>query len=250
MVKKLNQKFARLLVTILLLTPIFTYLPLGIFNTWGFGLVFVSSGQAGHPYLMGRAPGDDRDKWFLCMNSGASAHSNYDYSKVNSDIDYFKGTIEQKRMFWAYILAFESYDLNTSLSSQFGRITKDEARDVAWSRGKSNGGSERVENLANDGFMSLQNIPDGCKNPKDILELISRYNSESKAMYINDLRSGPGQIDTTKLYELTGLTDWETFKKYCIIEAVTLDWSLIRKARISHGVSLTSRLDRNQPKQS
>ncbi|PJJ29847.1 SpaA isopeptide-forming pilin-related protein [Lacrimispora celerecrescens] len=219
--KKLNQKIAGLLATILLLTLIFTYLPPGIFNTWGFGLVFVSSGQAGHPYLMGRAPGDDRDKWFLCMNSGATAHSNYDYSKVNSDIDYFKGTIEQKRMFWAYILAFESYDLNTSLNSQFGRITKDEARDVAWSKGKSNGGSERVENLANDGFMSLENIPDGCKKPKDILELISRYNSESKAMYINDLRSGPGQIDTTKLYELTGLTDWETFKKYCIIEAVT-----------------------------
>jgi len=198
--KKLNQKIAGLLATILLLTLIFTYLPPGIFNTWGFGLVFVSSGQAGHPYLMGRAPGDDRDKWFLCMNSGATAHSNYDYSKVNADIDYNKGTIEQKRLFWAYIGAFGSYDKRPELNAYFGRIDKDVARETAWSKGKSNGGSDWIENLASDGFMSLENVPEGCKNPKDILELISKYNSESKAMYINDLRSGPGQIDTKNLY--------------------------------------------------
>jgi uncharacterized surface anchored protein len=217
---KLNQKIAGLLATVLLLTPIFTYLPPGMFNSWGFGLVFVSSGQAGHPYLMGKGPGDDENKWFLCMNQGASAHSNYDYSKVNMDIDYNQGTIEQKRMFWAYIGAFRSYDKDITLY-RLGDCTKDEARQVAWSKGKSNGGSNWVENMANDGFMSLENVPEGCRKPKDILELISKYNSESKAMYINDLRSGPGQIDTKKLYELTGLSDWETFKKYCDITAVT-----------------------------
>ena len=217
---KLNQKIAGLLATVLLLTPIFTYLPPGMFNSWGFGLVFVSSGQAGHPYLMGKAPGDDESKWFLCMNQGASAHSNYDYSKVNMDIDYDQGTIEQKRMFWAYIGAFRSYDKDITLY-RLGDCTKGDARDVAWSKGKSNGGSNWVENMANDGFMSFENIPDGCKDPKDILELINKYDSESKAMYINDLRSGPGQIDTKKLYELTGLSDWETFKKYCKVDPVT-----------------------------
>ena len=219
-IKKLNQKVAGLVAAVLFLTPIFTYLPPGIFNSWGFGLVFVSSGQAGHPYLMGKANSETKNTWFLCMNQGASAHSNYDYSKVNADINYFDGTIEQKRLFWAYIGAFRSYDENTTLNI-LGDCTKDEARQVAWSKGKSNGGSDWVESMANDGFMSLENIPEGCKNPKDILELISKYNSESNAMYINDLRSGPGQIDTTKLYELTGLKDWETFKKYCNIEAVT-----------------------------
>ena len=219
-VKKLNQKIAGLLVVILLLTPIFTYLPPGIFDSWGFGLVFVSSGEASHPYLMGKAPGDSKNSWFLCMNQGASAHSNYDYSKVNADIEYDKGTIEQKRMFWAYILAFGSYDENKTLD-RFGKITKDEARDVAWTKGKSNDVSAWIENLANDGFMSLENIPEGCKSPKDILELISKYNSGGKAMYINDLRNGPGEIDTKRLYELTGLADWETFVKYCKIDPVT-----------------------------
>lgn len=217
---KLNQKIAGLLAIVLLLTPIFTYLPPGMFNSWGFGLVFVSSGQAGHPYLMGKAPGDEENKWFLCMNQGASAHSNYDYSKINADIDYDKGTIEQKRMFWSYIGAFRSYDGDPTLN-QFGQIDKDIAREVAWIKGKSNGGSNWIESQANDGFMTLENIPSGCKSPKEILELISKYNTEGKAMYINDLRSGPGQIDTTKLYELTGLTDWETFKRYCVITAVT-----------------------------
>ncbi|WP_312427789.1 SpaA isopeptide-forming pilin-related protein [Lacrimispora sp.] len=183
-------------------------------------MVFVSSGQAGHPYLMGKAPGDERETYFFCMNKGASAHSNYDYSKVNADINYNEGTIEQKRMFWAYIGAFGSYDRKPELNTYFGRINPVEAREVAWSKGKSNG-SVWVENLANDGFMSLQNIPAGCKDPKDILELISKYNSEGTAMYINDLRSGPGQMDTKKLYELTGLTDWETFVKYCKIDAVS-----------------------------
>lgn len=224
-IKKINQKIAGILAAVLFFTPIFTYLPPGILNSWGFNLKFVSSGQPGHPYLMGRAPGDDRDKWFLCMNQGASAHSNYDYSKVNADINYDKGTIEQKRMFWAYIFAFGSHDSNSiresKLNQYFGSIDRDTARDVAWTKGKSNGGSDKVEKYANDGFMSLENIPDGCKNPKDILELISKYNSEGKAMYINDLRSGPGQIDTKKLYELTGLSDWETFKKYCRVDPVT-----------------------------
>ncbi len=217
---KLNQKIAGLLAIVLLLTPILIYLPPGMFNSWGFGLVFVSSGQAGHPFLMGKAPGDEANKWFLCMNQGASAHSNYDYSKVNADIDYDKGTIEQKKMFWAYIGAFRSYDGDPTLN-QFGQIDKDIAREVAWTKGKSNGGSDWIKSQANDGFMSLENVPSGCKSPKDILELISKYDTEGKAMYINDLRSGPGQIDTTKLYELTGLTDWETFKRYCVITAIT-----------------------------
>ena len=192
---KLNQRIAVLLAIVLLLTPVFTYLPPGMFDSWGFGLVFVSSGQAGHPYLMGKAPGDDESKWFLCMNQGASAHSNYDYSKVNADIDYNKGTIEQKRMFWAYIGAFRSYDNDITLD-RLGACSKYEARQVAWSKGKSNGGSAWIENMANDGFMSLENVPEGCKSPKDILDLISKHNTAGQAMYINDLRSGPGQIDT------------------------------------------------------
>lgn len=217
---KLNQRIAALLATVLLLTPLFTYLPSGMFDSWGFGLVFVSSGQAGHPYLKGKAPGDKGESYFYCMNKGASAHSNYDYSKVNADIDYNKGTIEQKRMFWAYIGAFGSYDGDQTLN-RFGRITPEEGREVAWTKGKSNGGSAWIENMANEGFMSLENVPEGCKSPKDILDLISKNNTVEQAMYINDLRSGPGQIDTKKLYELTGLKDWETFVKYCRIDPVT-----------------------------
>lgn len=217
---KLNQRIAALLATVLFLTPLFTYLPSGMFDSWGFGLVFVSSGQAGHPYLKGKAPGDKGETYFYCMNKGASAHSNYDYSKVNADIDYNKGTIEQKRMFWAYIGAFGSYDGDQTLN-RFGRITPEEGREVAWSKGKSNGGSAWIENMANEGFMSLENVPEGCKSPKDILDLISKNNTAGQAMYINDLRSGPGQIDTKKLYELTGLKDWETFVKYCRIDPVT-----------------------------
>ncbi|MBE5995458.1 MAG: cell wall protein, partial [Paenibacillaceae bacterium] len=220
---KLNQKIAALLAIVLLLMPVFTYLTPGMFDSWGFGLKFVSSGQAGHPYLKGQAPGDKGENYFFCMNEGASAHSNYDYSKVNADIDYNNGTIEQKRMFWAYIGAFGSYDRNTALATQFGnrRVAPEVGREVAWSKGKSNGGSAWVENMANDGFMSLENVPEGCKSPREILDLISKHNTSAQAMYINNLRSGPGQIDTKKLYELTGLKDWETFKKYCKITEVT-----------------------------
>jgi hypothetical protein len=217
---KLNQRIAALLAAVLLLTPVFTYLPPGMFYSWGFNLKFVSSGQAGHPYLKGMAPGDKGETYFFCMNKGASAHSNYDYSKVNADIDYNNGTTEEKRMFWAYIGAFGSHDGDQTLN-RFGRVTPEEGREVAWTKGKSSGGSAWIENMANDGFMSLENVPEGCKNPKDILDLISKYNTEGKAMYINDLRSGPGQIDTKKLYELTGLKDWETFVKYCRIDPVT-----------------------------
>lgn len=217
---KLNQRIATLLATVLFLTPLFTYLPSGMFDSWGFGLVFVSSGQAGHPYLKGKAPGDKGETYFYCMNKGAPAQSNYDYSKVNADIDYNKGTIEQKRMFWAYIGAFGSYDGDQTLN-RFGRITPEEGREVAWTKGKSKGGSAWIENMANEGFMSLENVPEGCKSPKDILDLISKNNTVEQAMYINDLRSGPGQIDTKKLYELTGLKDWETFVKYCRIDPVT-----------------------------
>ena len=117
---KLNQRIAAMLVAVLLLTPVFTYLPPSMFDSWGFGLKFVSSGQAGHPYLMGKAPGDKEETYFFCMNKGASAHSNYDYSKVNANIDYNNGTIEQKRMFWAYIGAFGSHDGNPQLD-RFGK---------------------------------------------------------------------------------------------------------------------------------
>lgn len=218
---KVNRKIAGFLVFVLLLTPIITYLPAEVFNSWAFNLAFVSSGQAGHPYLKGKAPGDTRETWFFCMNQGASAHSNYDYSKVDADVNYGEGTIEQKRMFWAYIGAFGSYDGKTSLNRYFGWIDKDTARESAWTKGKSDGGSEWIEKQANDGFMSLENIPPGCKSPKEILNLISKYNSAGSAMYINDLKSGPGQIDTKKLYELCGISDWETFRKYCSIEAIT-----------------------------
>ncbi len=43
---KLNQKIAALLAIVLLLTPVFAYLPPGMLNSWGFGLKFISSGQA------------------------------------------------------------------------------------------------------------------------------------------------------------------------------------------------------------
>lgn len=217
---KLKRKTAGFLAAVLLLTPIFTYLPSDIFNSWAFNLKFVNSGLAGHPYLLGTTP-DGIESMFLCMNPGASAHSNYDYTKVNADINYNDGTLEQKRLFWAYIGAFGSYDKNPALNNVFGECSSDVARDVAWSKGKSNGGSAWVETMANDGFLSMKNIPEGCKSPKEILELISKYNASNKAMYVNDLRSGPGQIDTKKLYELTGLSDWDTFKRYCTIEAIT-----------------------------
>lgn len=182
---------------------------------------FVSSGVPGHPYIQGTIGG--KTTWFYCMNPGASAHSNYTYYKEDRDVDYWNGSLEEKRLFWAYIGAWGSYDKNESLTKMFGNgCTPSQGKEVSWSKGKESGGSSWVEQMANDGFLSLQNIPPGCKSPEDIFQLISRYDSPERAMWTGNLygAGGPASIDGNKLFDLCGITDWETFIRYCTITCI------------------------------
>ena len=42
------------------------------------------------------------------------------------------------------------------------------------------------------------------------------------ALSINDLWKGPGDLDMQKLYDMMGLKDYETLKKYCTITPVNV----------------------------
>lgn len=197
------------------------HLPSNLFTAWGFGLVFVSSGSPGHPYLQGTVEGERNKTWFLCMNKGASAKNGYDYSKVDMDVSYSEGTLEEKRMFWAYIGAFGSAKPgDDSIEKRYGKpVQPEQAKEVSWSMGGSNGGSSFVETMANDGFMALDKIPPGCKAPKDIFEAVSSYGAKETALWMGNLQKGPGEFDVEKLYNIAGMADFESFKKYCTVES-------------------------------
>ncbi len=208
---------AFVMAVILLNTSMFSCLPAGMLESWGFSLQFVSSGVAGHPYLQGRPEGESETSWFLCLNEGASAKSSYDYSKVDMDVSYSEGTLEQKRLFWAYIGAFGSYDGNAAINGLFyGQVSKEDAKQVAWKRKVP----ANVEQMANDGFMALDQIPAGCREPKDIFQMVGSYGEPENAMSINALISQPGVIDAGKLYQMCGLDSWDTFRKYCTVTPI------------------------------
>ena len=195
------------------------YLPSNLFDAWAFKLVFKTSGVVGHPYIYGRVEDENFETAFLCLDHGASAHSYYEYHKIDADVDYAHGTMEQKRLFWAYIGAFGSYDERPSMTKFRGAITKEQAKTVAWKQGTV----PWVEYMATDGFMALESVPAGCKNPQDIFSVVSNYGTPETAMSMNSLLSEPGVIDLNKLYELTGLNDIATLKKYCTITALPVE---------------------------
>lgn len=159
----------------------------------------------------------------------ASASSKYKYYKTDNDVSYSEGTIEDKRMFWAYLL---TYGNTTGIHAEFPDHSIEEyfgrplvgntgpAKQVAWARGASNGGSADVERLANDGFMQLENIPAGCKSPQEIFNSVSKYGTPETAISMNSLKDGPGSFSSEKLYEMAGLQDWATFRKYCTVEGL------------------------------
>ncbi|MBS5064248.1 MAG: cell wall protein, partial [Hungatella hathewayi] len=91
---------------------------------------------------------------------------------------------------------------------------------MAWVEGKSSKGLDWVEHYANDGFMSLANIPPGCKSPNDIFKVVSQYTADSP-LWIGKIQSGPGVVDKQKLYDIAGLSDWDTFRKYCSVSTDT-----------------------------
>lgn len=210
---ELRRYLAGMLAVLVMTMTVLPHIPPGLLDAWGFGLVFVNSGSPGHPYLQGTVEGEGRKTWFLCLNQGASARSGYDYSKVNADVSYADGTMDQKRLFWAYIGAFGSADGDSSLNQWVGGCTKDQARQVAWKQSVP----AWVESMANDGFMGLEQIPAGCMRPEDIFELVSRYNVPEKAMGLAKLCDAPGHISAERLYTMTGLDSWDTFRRYCTV---------------------------------
>lgn len=216
------------LATVTLSLSVIPHLPPVLLTALAFKMHFnTSTSGDGHYDISGAVEGQPETD-FLCMKKGASARSYYDYHKTNHDVSYSDGTIEQKRMFWAYLLTYGNTAKihkefpDDSITQAFGRPYKGNtkyAKEVAWSHGRSNGGSALIEKMANDGFMQLEHVPDGCKTPDDIFNTVSAYGTPETAISINALKAGPGQMSSEKLYHLAGLKDFEAFKKYCTITA-------------------------------
>lgn len=228
---RLKQGLALLLATVTMSMSVIPHLPPDLLTSYAFNINFTSSGQAGHPDISGDVGDGYGIRGLFCLNKGASAHSNYDYQKIDADVNYATGSLEEKRLFWAYIATYGSADNDVSIQKKLfnnkiplqgnTRIGKE----VAWSKGASNGGSELIERLANDGFASLDKLPPGCKSPQDILNTVMSYNTPQTAISINSLLSGPGQIDTEKLYSLAGINDIATFNKYCTVTAEPISYN-------------------------
>ena len=218
-----------LLTTVIFMMSIIPYLPVDILTAFAFRMQFnTSTSGDGHYDISGRVDGQGVETDFLCMKKGASAKSGYDYYKTDNDVDYSNGTLEDKRLFWAYMLTYENYtgiypEYNDhSMENTFKRPYKGNtkiAKEVAWSHGASNGGSALIEKYATDGFMSLENIPAGCKSPEDIFSVTSQHGTPETAISINSLKSGPGVVDLNKLYDLAGIKDMASFQQYCNITA-------------------------------
>lgn len=215
--KKGKRGIALLLASFMLGMGVAPYLPQDIF---AFHIKIESSGQPGHPDISGDIGDGHGRKGLFCLNKGASAKPNYNYEKVNADVNYTEGTLEEKRLFWAYLMTYGSADEDKSILKLFKyklplagntRVGKE----VAWSKGKSNGGFSLIDQYARDGFASLEQLPSGCKSPQDILNTVMSYNTPETAISIRSLLSGPGVVDAAKLYNLAGLKDYATFKKYC-----------------------------------
>ena len=226
---RLKRGMALFLSTVTLSMSVIPHLPPDILTAFAFHMNFnTSTSGDGHYDISGKVEGQKEETDFLCMKKGASAKSGYDYYKTNNDVSYSEGTLEQKRLFWAYLLTygntpgihpeFPDHSIESAFGMPLAGSTK-VAKEVAWSHGTSNGGSAIVERMANDGFMQLENIPAGCKSPQDVFNSTSQYGTPETAISMNSLKSGPGEIDPVKLYEMAGLKDWATFKQYCTITA-------------------------------
>lgn len=225
---RLKRGFALLFSTVLLGMSVIPHLPPDILTAFAFRMNFSTSTSGdGHYDISGAMPGQPETD-FLCMKKGASAKSGYDYYKTDNDVSYSEGSIEHKRLFWAYLLTYGNTpgihpEFNDdSIEEYFGTPLEEStrvAKETAWSHGRSNGGSDLVERMANDGFMQLENIPEGCKSPQDVFYSTSNYGTPETAISISALQSAPGTFDPQKLYEMAGLKDWAAFRQYCNISA-------------------------------
>lgn len=225
---RLKRGFALFLSTVALTMSVIPHLPPDILTAFAFRMNFnTSTSGDGHYDISGAMPGQPKTD-FLCMKKGASAKSGYDYYKTDNDVSYSDGSIEHKRLFWAYMLTygnmpnihpnFPDHSIENTFGKPFEGNTKI-AKEVAWSKGKSNGGSAYLEQMANDGFMQLEKIPEGCKSPQDVFNSTSNYGTPETAISMSALQSAPGVFDPQKLYEMAGLKDWATFRQYCNISA-------------------------------
>ncbi len=212
---------AAALAGIMLNMSMLPYLP-GNLTAYGFGLAFVNSGTPGSPYLKGRVEGEGSDSWFLCLNHGAAANSQMDYSKINADVDYAKGTLEQKKLFWAYIGAFGSYDGDwTIIQRHFPRsISRDEAKKVAWKEGENAWVNQKINE-----FAMLDNVPEGAKSAKEVLDTVMVHKTPETALPMYKLLESPGVISKEKLFEKAGVKDWEYFKEYCDFQALPYEYN-------------------------
>lgn len=229
---RLKRGLALFLSAVTLSMSVIPHLPPDILTTYAkefFHMSFhTSTSHDGHLDIKGQIPGQPQTD-FLCMLKNASASSKYKYYKTDNDVSYSEGTIEDKRMFWAYLLTYGNTtgihdEFNDhSIEGYFGRPLEGNtgpAKQVAWARGASNGGSADIERLANDGFMQLESIPAGCKSPQEIFNSVSKYGTPETAISMNSLKDGPGSFSSEKLYEMAGLQDWATFRKYCTVEGL------------------------------
>ena len=222
---RLKRGLALLLSTVTLSMSVIPHLPPDILTAYAFHMNFnTSTSGDGHYDISGNMPNQPITD-FLCMKKGASAKSEYDYYKTDNDVSYSEGSIEHKRLFWAYMLTYGNYTGihkefdDHSIEGMFGKpLNTKVAKEVAWSHGTTNGGSALVDQMATDGFMQLESIPAGCKSPQDIFNSVSKYGTPEDAISMDYLKSGPGEFDAKKLYDMAGLQDWATFRKYCTIE--------------------------------
>ena len=212
---------AAALAGIMLNLSILPHLP-GNLTAYGFGLAFVNSGTPGSPYLKGRVEGEGSDSWFLCLNHGAAANSQMDYSKINADVDYAKGSLEQKKLFWAYLGAFGSYDGDRSIEIRNypGSISRDEAKKVAWKEGENAWVNQKI-----DEFAVLDHVPEGAKSAKEVLDTVMAHKTPETALPQYKLLESPGVISKEKLFEKAGVKNWEYFKEYCELEAAPYEYN-------------------------
>ena len=99
----LKRATAIFLATITMGSSIIPYLPSNLLTAYAFKIHFENSGVPGHPYLRGTVDGEAKETNLLCLNEGASCHSDYNYEKTDVNVSYSEGDLWQKRLFWAYI---------------------------------------------------------------------------------------------------------------------------------------------------
>ena len=103
---RLKRGVALLLSTMTLSMSVIPHLPPNILTAYAFHMTFnTSTSGDGHYDIKGAMPNQPTTD-FLCMKKGASAKAAYDYFKTDNDVSYSEGSIEHKRLFWAYLLTY------------------------------------------------------------------------------------------------------------------------------------------------